>query len=98
MERSNCASAPKNVEEQFAGDHRSVDCLGERAEADLAGLLLVDRFDELLHRPDAPIELPDDAGLAGARQSRAVTNWGGFVTLPRRERSCSGPYRNLALR
>ena len=50
----------EDVEDQPIAGGRGVDRLGERAQADLAPLELLDGLDQLPDRAGEPVELPDD--------------------------------------
>jgi hypothetical protein len=53
------------VEDELPSGCGGVDCLGDRLEADLAGVEAGDRFDEVLEGAAKPVQAPDDQGVTG---------------------------------
>ena len=51
---------------------RRVERLGQPAEADAPYAQIFDGFDQLLHRPRQPVELPHDEHVAAAREFEGV--------------------------
>ena len=72
----------EDVEVQPPAAGRRVDLLGQRLEADLAGVQLLDRVDQVLEPAAETVQAPDDERVAGLQELEALVELGSLLERP----------------